>query len=242
MRWPAVLALSLALNLVGWSLFGLWLGSSSLRAHKPDMELSVVHVTPKPTPQPPQAPEIKPPLKEASTPAPRPRPKPQLRRVRPRPRPQPKAKAQPPRKIAAVKAPTTPQVDLTPTGTVPATPKVQTPTVVLRRAVVRTPVRRVAPAPRPTRKGPNLAVLRARIRHAVNRHRHYPRQARRRGIEGRVVLAFRLSPAGSIKTLKVVRSAGRLLDKAAVAALRRAAPLPYYPDVVRLPVVFQLED
>ncbi len=76
----------------------------------------------------------------------------------------------------------------------------------------------------------------------MNRHRHYPRLARRRGIEGKVILAFRLSKAGAIQRVKVVHSAGRLLDKAALAALHSATPLPYYPDWVRLPVVFQLED
>lgn len=116
------------------------------------------------------------------------------------------------------------------------------PKLVLRRRVARPPVGRVASTPPPARKGPNLAALRSQIRRAVNRHRHYPRLARRRGIEGKVILAFRLSKAGAVQRVKIVRSAGRILDKAAMAALRRAAPLPYYPDWVHLPVVFQLED
>lgn len=245
MRWPVVGALSLALNIVGWSLFGLWLGNARLSAPRSDMLLSVVHVTtPPPVPirSTPPPPALQRPTPEATTPVPRPRPRPVVRQVQPRPRPLPLPPRPAPEQAPA--RPSTPANRLAPdpAGTVPVAPAVKEPAIVLKRIATPPPVRRAASAPVPARKGPNLAALRASIRKAVNRHRHYPRLARRRGIEGRVILAFRLSRTGSISTVKVVHSAGRLLDKAALAALRRAAPLPYYPDWVRLPVVFQLED
>lgn len=242
MRWPVVGALSLALNLVGWSLFGLWLGHANLSAPRSDMLLSVVHVPPPPPTvlRPPAPTARQRPAPVATTEAPPPRPRPVARRVRPRPRPKPPRLA--PRPAPAIAAKPLPRLAPDPAGTVPVDPTVKQPTIVLKQIVSLPAVRPVASAPVPARKGPDLATLRARIRQAVNRHRHYPRLARRRGIEGRVILAFRLSRTGSISRVKVVRSAGRLLDKAALAALRRAAPLPYYPDWVHLPVVFQLED
>jgi protein TonB len=88
----------------------------------------------------------------------------------------------------------------------------------------------------------DLGRLKARIHAAVARHRHYPRLARRRGLEGTVVLAFRISQAGSITDLRVERSAGALLDDAARAAVRKAGPLPPYGDVIRIPVRFRLDD
>jgi len=133
-------------------------------------------------------------------------------------------------------SPTTDPADIAPLAAVEPIPR-----LVLRHTLV-APSARQAPPQRRTKKGPDLAALRTKIRRAVNRHRHYPRLARRRGIEGKVVLAFRLSKTGAIQHVKVVHSAGRILDNAALAALRRAAPLPYYPDWVRLPVVFQLDD
>ena len=45
-----------------------------------------------------------------------------------------------------------------------------------------------------------------------------------------------------ITGIRVVRSAGALLDNAARDALRKAAPLPFYPDVVRIAVQYQLDD
>lgn len=44
----------------------------------------------------------------------------------------------------------------------------------------------------------------------------YPEEALKKGIEGRVVLRFTISRAGSIKDLKIVRSLHSLLDKEAI--------------------------
>jgi protein TonB len=89
--------------------------------------------------------------------------------------------------------------------------------------------------------GERLALQR-RIRSAIYDKRRYPRLARIRGLEGRVVLEFRIRQGGAVDQARVVRSAGEILDQAALSALREAAPLPYYPDRVTVPIVFTLED
>ncbi len=245
MRWPVILALSVALNLVGWSLFGLWLGGGSLQARQPALELSVVQlaptppeIRPAPTPTPPAIPEVRLPLRETK---PTPRPRPRAVTLRPPAPTQPQAVRPQPRVATAPPkmSPTPALVETVPVSAPGPGPK---PKIVARPIVASPPARRVASASLTAPLHPDRCALRSRFRRAVNRHRHYPRLARRRGIEGKVILAFRLSKAGAIRRVKVVHSAGRLLDKAALAALRRATPLPYYPDWVRLPVVFELED
>lgn len=56
----------------------------------------------------------------------------------------------------------------------------------------------------------------------------YPASARRRGIEGEVVVAFRIDPRGLPVELEVVRGSGSpVLDEAAVrCVIEGAAPLP----------------
>lgn len=85
-------------------------------------------------------------------------------------------------------------------------------------------------------------ALSRRIHGAIARHRHYPSIARRRGLEGTVLLSFRVSSQGAVEEVQVLESAGTLLDRAAMQALRRAAPLPFYPEPIRVPVVFRLEN
>ncbi len=71
-----------------------------------------------------------------------------------------------------------------------------------------------------------LAGVRARIEAA----KRYPRWARRRGIQGEVDLRFRLGPDGRLLGAEVKRSSGaKVLDQAAVEAVRRAAPFPPAP-------------
>jgi periplasmic protein TonB len=77
----------------------------------------------------------------------------------------------------------------------------------------------------------------------------YPESARRRGIEGTVLLKMRITAQGRVEDVQVVRSAGYPeLDESAIEAVRRwrFEPArrngePVAEDAVLLPVVFQLQ-
>ncbi len=89
-----------------------------------------------------------------------------------------------------------------------------------------------------------LALIRARI----ERCKRYPLVARRRRWEGRVVVRFALRRDGSLASVQVVHGSGiRALDRAAVRAVRKAAPFPEFPaDLaaqtleLEVPIVFDL--
>ena len=77
----------------------------------------------------------------------------------------------------------------------------------------------------------------------------YPESARRRGIEGTVLLKMRITAQGRVEDVQVVRSAGYPeLDESAMEAVRRwrfeparRNGAPVAEDAVLLPVVFQLQ-
>jgi protein TonB len=74
--------------------------------------------------------------------------------------------------------------------------------------------------------GPGTDTIGELIRH-LEAHRRYPAQARRRGIEGTVGLAFCVAAEGDLLSAEVRQPSGsRLLDRAALRTLERAFPLP----------------
>jgi TonB family protein len=84
-----------------------------------------------------------------------------------------------------------------------------------------------------------LGLIRARI----EKLKRYPVLARRRGIEGKVVVAFTITKQGEVKEAVITRSSGfALLDKAALNSVRKAAPFPYLPDRIVVPIVYKLTD
>jgi TonB family protein len=69
----------------------------------------------------------------------------------------------------------------------------------------------------------------------------YPRFARERGIEGTVLVRFKVQPTGAIERVDIVRSSGtKILDDASVKTIYRAAPVPYVEGWVEVPMVYQL--
>jgi protein TonB len=67
----------------------------------------------------------------------------------------------------------------------------------------------------------------------IQKSKRYPRLARDRGMEGRILLEFVLSREGKLLDIKVLRSSGfSILDREACLTLRRAAPFPKLPDNV----------
>ena len=79
------------------------------------------------------------------------------------------------------------------------------------------------------------------VRWAVDAAALYPEFARRRGLEGAVRVRFQLLVGGALSDLTVIESAGTLLDRAALAAVRAAAPFISPPGWVVVPVVFRLD-
>lgn len=76
---------------------------------------------------------------------------------------------------------------------------------------------------------------------ALEKAKTYPRFARERGIEGTVLVRFRVQPTGGIERVDVVKSSGaRILDDASVKTIYRAAPVPYVEGWVEVPMVYQL--
>jgi protein TonB len=81
----------------------------------------------------------------------------------------------------------------------------------------------------------------------IEQFRRYPPEAQRGAIQGTVYLHFVMDRSGEITAIWVGRSSGSsILDDEAIAAIRRAAPLPFIPPNwpphldVTLPIVFAL--
>lgn len=68
--------------------------------------------------------------------------------------------------------------------------------------------------------------------------------ARKKGWEGRVVVAFVILPDGAVRDVRVVRGSGfSVLDRNAVEAVRSASPFPHPPmeAEVLTPVIYKLD-
>ena len=164
------------------------------------------------------------------------------RRVRRRASPKKVKVAQPPKpripKVISVKAPARPSA----TGAVHQPPPAPAP------PATRKPVKVAAkpgPAPGPPVAAPDVdrryGIIRQRIARAAQQR--YPRQARRTGVEGTVLIEFRLSRQGKVGGMKIVRSSGEeILDEVVPGILRAAQPLPWVPGAIRVPVSFKLLD
>jgi TonB family protein len=80
------------------------------------------------------------------------------------------------------------------------------------------------------------------FRSAIERAKTYPRLAREHGIEGTVLVKFKVLPSGDVETVNVVRSSGvQILDEASVRTVYRAAPMPYVSGWVEVPMVYELK-
>ena len=90
----------------------------------------------------------------------------------------------------------------------------------------------------------HLALLRRRVQESLT----YPAAARRRGLTGTVQVELEIQPTGVIAQVALaVSSSHRVLDEAALEAVRGIGRLPFPPNVrprvlrVRLSVVFDLQ-
>jgi len=81
-----------------------------------------------------------------------------------------------------------------------------------------------------------------RLHSALESAKTYPRLARERGIEGTVLVRFKVLPSGDIDGVNVVKSSGAaVLDEASVKTVYRAAPMPYVKGWVEVPMVYELK-
>ncbi len=65
----------------------------------------------------------------------------------------------------------------------------------------------------------------------LEKHKYYPRRARRLRIEGEGWLRIRIDRAGRAQDIRLERTTGnRLLDRAALEIARRADPFPIMPE------------
>ena len=70
-----------------------------------------------------------------------------------------------------------------------------------------------------------LTSWRNAVQARLNRYKRSPRG----GGSGTVTVSFRMDGNGRVTSVRVARSAGRILDDAAVSLLRRASPFPAPP-------------
>src|SRR5262249_49624348 len=91
------------------------------------------------------------------------------------------------------------------------------------------------------RSGPSLDERLGEIATRIQRALRYPAIARTRGVAGEALVAFEIGADGSPRRLELVTSSGSgALDRAALEAVERAAPLPFVCGRVTTPVRFHL--
>lgn len=72
------------------------------------------------------------------------------------------------------------------------------------------------------------------VKQRIQANRFYPPQARQKGIAGKSVVAFFVNRDGTLADARLLASSGdEMLDKEAVQNIRRAAPYPPLPDVIK---------
>jgi len=92
-------------------------------------------------------------------------------------------------------------------------------------------------APSGEERDHRVAIIRQRIQEALI----YPREARRRGIQGTSHVQFDFTDAGRLRTLVLARSSGKtVLDDASLETVQRAQPFPFVDGTLIVPVEFRL--
>lgn len=81
-----------------------------------------------------------------------------------------------------------------------------------------------------------LSVFTAHVVAAINKHRYYPTAARRRGIEGKSTISFRMNRDGHVSHIVLTKSTGhRILDKAAQKTVHAIDGSLKLPDEIKDP-------
>jgi len=78
---------------------------------------------------------------------------------------------------------------------------------------------------------------------AIERVKTYPALARKRGIEGTVQVSFRITLTGEPEEIRIMKSSGfRILDRATLRVVKKAAPYPHLDRRVEVPVAYKLRE
>ncbi len=65
----------------------------------------------------------------------------------------------------------------------------------------------------------------------IEKHKYYPASARRRSLQGKIMVAFKIGLQGDLRTAKIIKTSGHhLLDQAALVTIRQASPFPSPPE------------
>ena len=78
----------------------------------------------------------------------------------------------------------------------------------------------------------------------LRKNLYYPRMARKRGIEGKVMVRFELMENGDIKNITIVEAGRDILARAAVTTIERLEgkfPLPKEVLILHVPIMYQLK-
>ena len=85
--------------------------------------------------------------------------------------------------------------------------------------------------------------LYASIRNAIDRAKIYPLLARKRKIEGTVIMEFIINNKGYPQDIRIEKSSEHeILDSAAIKTVKNAAPLPHIQGKIIIPIRFKLTD
>jgi protein TonB len=81
------------------------------------------------------------------------------------------------------------------------------------------------------------------IQKAIEKAKHYPYLAKKRGIEGTVTTVFTINQAGNPEQIRIIRSSGsRLLDSAAQKTIRAASPFPRVTGAIEIAISYRLKE
>ncbi|HYQ48312.1 MAG TPA: TonB family protein [Thermodesulfovibrionales bacterium] len=87
------------------------------------------------------------------------------------------------------------------------------------------------------------ASLRQKIRAALQANLVYPYIARKRQMEGSVMVSFRINQTGNPESIRILKGSGySILDSAARDTVVKASPFPTANNFVEVPITFTLRD
>ncbi|MGB9715346.1 MAG: energy transducer TonB [Thermodesulfovibrionales bacterium] len=86
------------------------------------------------------------------------------------------------------------------------------------------------------------SFLLSAIRTAIENAKTYPLLARKRGMEGTVIVSFKIDRKGLPYDIKILKSSGyKILDEEVQRMLRKASPFPELDGEIAIPITFRLK-